>query len=113
MSNLHNTIEYINSLSQSDPKELIDRSEQRFKNIIRDVSDKVENDSGLQVVMLAGPSASGKTTTAQKLAEEFTRRGMKHTVFHLMIFILTEPIFRVTARVNPTTKPCLRLIYRL
>lgn len=73
MSNLHNTIEYINSLSQSDPKELIDRSEQRFKNIIRDVSDKVENDSGLQVVMLAGPSASGKTTTAQKLAEEFTR----------------------------------------
>ena len=49
MSNLHNTIEYINSLSQSDPKELIDRSEQRFKNIIRDVSDKVENDSGLQV----------------------------------------------------------------
>ena len=31
MSNLHNTIEYINSLSQSDPKELIDRSEQRFK----------------------------------------------------------------------------------
>ena len=47
MSNLHNTIEYINSLSQSDPKELIDRSEQRFKNIIRDVSDKVENDSGL------------------------------------------------------------------
>lgn len=77
MSNLHNTIEYINSLSQSDPKELIDRSEQRFKNIIRDVSDKVENDSGLQVVMLAGPSASGKTTTAQKLAEEFTRRGMK------------------------------------
>lgn len=55
MSNLHNTIEYINSLSQSDPKELIDRSEQRFKNIIRDVSDKVENDSGLQVVMLAGP----------------------------------------------------------
>lgn len=55
MSNLHNTIEYINSLSQSDPKELIDRSEQRFKNIIRDVSDKVENDAGLQVVMLAGP----------------------------------------------------------
>lgn len=48
MSNLHNTIEYINSLSQSDPKELIDRSEQRFKNIIRDVSDKVENDSGLR-----------------------------------------------------------------
>ena len=41
------------------------------------MSDKVENDSGLQVVMLAGPSASGKTTTAQKLAEEFTRRGMK------------------------------------
>ncbi len=66
MSNLHNTIEYINSLSQSDPKELIDRSEQRFKNIIRDVSDKVENDSGLQVVMLAGPSSVGKDHNGAK-----------------------------------------------
>ena len=55
MSNLHNTIEYINSLSQSDPKELIDRSEQRFKNIIRDVSDKVENDSGLRWLCSRGP----------------------------------------------------------
>ena len=67
MSNLHNTIEYINSLSQSDPKELIDRSEQRFKNIIRDVSDKVENDSGLQVVMLAGPSASERPQRRKSL----------------------------------------------
>lgn len=66
MSNLHNTIEYINSLSQSDPKELIDRSEQRFKNIIRDVSDKVENDSGLQVVMLAGPPRVGKDYNGAK-----------------------------------------------
>lgn len=67
MSNLHNTIEYINSLSQSDPKELIDRSEQRFKNIIRDVSDKVENDSGLQVVMLAGPPRRGKPQRRKSL----------------------------------------------
>ena len=42
------------------------------------MSDKVENDSGLQVVMLAGPSASGKNHNgAKSFAEEFTRRGMK------------------------------------
>ena len=55
MSNLHNTIEYINSLSQSDPKELIDRSEQRFKNIIRAVSDKVDPASRPQLVMHERP----------------------------------------------------------
>ena len=110
MSNLHNTIEYINSLSQSDPKELIDRSEQRFKNIIRDVSDKVENDSGLQVVMLAGPSASGKTTTAQKLAEEFTRRGMKTYRVSLDDFYLDyETVFALDL---PLIDKCINSLLR-
>lgn len=77
MSNINNTIEYINGLAESDPKELIARSENRFANIINDIADKVQNDAGREIIMLAGPSASGKTTTANKLAGEFTKRGMK------------------------------------
>lgn len=77
MSNLNNTIEYINGLAETDPKELIERSEKRYINIINDIADKVQNGEGREIVMLAGPSASGKTTTANKLAEEFTKRGMK------------------------------------
>lgn len=39
--------------------------------------------SGSHVVMLAGPSASGKTTTAHKLAEELDRRGVRSAVVSL------------------------------
>lgn len=77
MSNLNNTIEYINGLAAEDPLELIERSEKRYLNIISDIADKVQNEAGREIVMLAGPSASGKTTTANKLAAEFTNRGMK------------------------------------
>lgn len=77
MSNINNTIEYINGLAKTNPQELINRSEKRYINIINGIADKVQNDEGREIVMLAGPSASGKTTTANKLAEEFTKRGMK------------------------------------
>ncbi|MEG2671648.1 MAG: nucleoside kinase [Ruthenibacterium sp.] len=39
--------------------------------------------SGAKVVMLTGPSASGKTTTAHKLSQEMTQRGKRSAVVSL------------------------------
>ncbi|MEG1834923.1 MAG: nucleoside kinase [Oscillospiraceae bacterium] len=88
MANINNRLEYINELAEIDPQLLIERSETRYKNIISDISKKVSEDVGREIIMLAGPSASGKTTTANKLAKSFTELGMKTYVVSLDDFYL-------------------------
>lgn len=61
--------------------------EEEYRERIRDAVDAVL-DSGRHVVMLTGPSSSGKTTTAHKLAEEIRRRGRVAEVISLDDFFL-------------------------
>ncbi len=88
MANVHNYLEYINDLAKNDPQTLVERSETRFDNILNRIADRVENDSGREILMLAGPSASGKTTTAKKLSEKCAARGMQTHVISLDDFYL-------------------------
>lgn len=101
MSNLNNTIEYINGLARENPQELVLRSEQRYSNIIRDIADRVQNEAGREIIMLAGPSASGKTTTANKLAQAFSERGMKTHRISLDDFYLDRTEIPGYAEGNP------------
>lgn len=88
MANLHNNIEYINALASSDPAALVRQSEERFDKILEGIADRVQQSDGREILMLAGPSASGKTTTAKKLAEKCTARGMHTHVLSLDDFYL-------------------------
>lgn len=90
MANVHNYIEYINTLAKNDPETLIMRSETRFDNILNRIADRIESDTGREIIMLAGPSASGKTTTAKKLAQKCTARGMQTHVISLDDFYLAR-----------------------
>lgn len=101
MSNLNNTIEYINGFARENPQELVLRSEQRYSNIIRDIADRVQNEAGREIIMLAGPSASGKTTTANKLAQAFSERGMKTHRISLDDFYLDRTEIPGYAEGNP------------
>lgn len=83
MSNMNNRLEYINDLAGENPQALVARSELRYKNIINNIAESVLDDTGREIIMLAGPSASGKTTTANKLADKFTSLGMKTYVVSL------------------------------
>ena len=56
------------------PQALADLSEQSYAQRIDYAAQKVQL-SGAKIVMLTGPSASGKTTSAHKLAEELVRQG--------------------------------------
>ncbi len=56
------------------PAELAALSEQSYRDRVKYAAEKVRF-SGTKIVMLTGPSASGKTTRAHKLAEELIRQG--------------------------------------
>ena len=68
MGAIKNQLEYINEMAQSEPVRLVEAAEARYGNIIADIAGKVRRAHGHKLVLLAGPSASGKTTTAEKIA---------------------------------------------
>ncbi|MBC8585162.1 uridine kinase family protein [Youxingia wuxianensis] len=60
------------------PQELVDQAERSFhKKIMAVCDDTLKNDCHL--IMITGPSASGKTTTAKKIVAELEERGHKVT----------------------------------
>ena len=83
MAKINNELEYINDMALNNAGELIEKSEERYRNIIEDIARRVCEDKGREIVMLAGPSSSGKTTTAKKLSEEFTKNGVRTYVLSL------------------------------
>lgn len=60
------------------PEELAAYSERVYRDRVANAADSVEQ-SGAHIVMLTGPSASGKTTTAHKLADRIAQHG-RHSV---------------------------------
>lgn len=90
MANINNELEYINDTALASPQAFIEKCEARYRNIIEDISKSVCGDYGREIVMLAGPSSSGKTTTAGKLSEAFLKNGVKTYVLSLDDFYLNR-----------------------
>lgn len=67
MAKINNTFEYIKEMAQSEPAEFCDMCEKRYKLIIDSVARKIDETKVSEIVMLAGPSSAGKTTTAKRL----------------------------------------------
>lgn len=109
MSNINNYLEYINDLAVNDPAELVRRSETRFDNILNDITARIAGDDGREIVMLAGPSASGKTTTANKIAQKCIARGMQTYVVSLDDFYLN----RDKIPCDESGKPDFETVYAL
>ena len=74
-------VELYNVAAKS-PEALARMCEQSYRQRVSYAAQKVR-DSGAKIVMLTGPSASGKTTSAHKLAEELTRQGTPAQVVSL------------------------------
>lgn len=90
MSNINNYIEYINEKAKASPSEFIEKCEERYENIINTIAEKIVIDEGREIVMLAGPSSAGKTTTARKLCEKLNEKGVKTYVLSLDDFYLNR-----------------------
>ncbi len=90
MSNINNYIEYINENAKSAPSDFISKCEERYEQIISHIAEKITTDEGRGIVMLAGPSSAGKTTTARKICEKLNAKGVKTYVLSLDDFYLNR-----------------------
>ena len=77
MAAIRNELEYINKQALTEPEAFIEKSEQRYRNIVASVAEKALSSHGHTLILLAGPSGSGKTTTAMKIAEAMAKQGVE------------------------------------
>ena len=71
------------------PQELAALSEAHYHDQIESIADEVLA-AGQRIVMLTGPSAAGKTTSAHKIADAIAARGHRSQVISLDDFYIGE-----------------------
>lgn len=80
-------IKDINERAMSNPKRLVDRGEEAYtlqvKQIVRSIIARK-----VKIVLVAGPSSAGKTTSSQKIKEELERLGKEAFVLSMDDFFL-------------------------
>ena len=70
------TLDKINKYAEKDPEGFVLMAENAYRDDIREIAKGILNSKHrCKVIMLAGPSASGKTTTAHMLQEELANFG--------------------------------------
>lgn len=78
MLGIENAADINNYVTNGDFSELINLSETFYENQLSEIANKVyENRSNIKIVLIAGPSSSGKTTTAKKLSIYLKSKGLK------------------------------------
>ena len=70
------------ALAANQPQAFADYSEGQYHAQIESIADEVLS-SGRHIVMLTGPSAAGKTTSAHKIADAIAARGCRSAVVSL------------------------------
>ncbi|MDO5784898.1 MAG: nucleoside kinase [Eubacteriales bacterium] len=73
----HIKLDEINERMRRDPAEFIASCEQSYTNVIESMAERIcENGSDRTILLLNGPSSSGKTTTARRIRDAIERRGV-------------------------------------
>ena len=85
---MKSTLQTINNYAETSPEELVLRAERHYLNEISAVADKITQNKNIKVIAIAGPSSSGKTTTAHMLRGCLAERGVKTDVISLDDFYL-------------------------
>ncbi len=84
-------VKTINQLIEASPTELVSISEMRYFEQLEQVADKISKCSNqCSILLVSGPSASTKTTTAQKLSISLGRIGIHSVVISLDNFFVNR-----------------------
>lgn len=90
MKKINNKLEFINEKAISDTEKFIDDCEKEYQNIIEEIVKRIIEEDGREIIMLAGPSSAGKTTTAKRLKEGLSEKGVTTYVLSLDDFYLNR-----------------------
>ncbi len=84
----------INARARANPRAFLAAADADFQGEIQHAADRIiENRKQSPVVLLAGPSGAGKTTSSLKIREELLRRGIKtHTISMDNYFLSVSPL---------------------
>ena len=85
------------NLAAHNPADLVQLSEQQYQSRI-DAAAAYVLASGRRIVMLTGPSAAGKTTSANKLAAAMRSKGVRSRVSQIMRTGFLPPSIRQVSR---------------
>ncbi|MBR6567121.1 MAG: nucleoside kinase [Clostridia bacterium] len=77
------TVDYINTLIKETPGKIISESEKRYNDIVSTTAERICSDEGRTLVMVAGPSSSGKTTTSLLLKKAIEKKGRRAKMISL------------------------------
>ncbi len=77
MADVINLLSDINELAVNDTVGIITRAETRYDEALNSIVEKIGKNPDIEIVLLAGPSSSGKTTTANKINEKLQKTGHK------------------------------------
>lgn len=81
ITEIYNRVGRINQAALEDPEGFVAACEESYHRSIYSIADSISAGEGRTVVMLAGPSSSGKTTSAHILRDALAARGVRsHTV---------------------------------
>ena len=73
-------IERINELADENPYKLVEEAEKKYTNQLREIANEISV-RGQRIVLISGPSSSGKTTSSFRLREELKKLGIgSHTL---------------------------------
>lgn len=87
----HNSLGEINRRAAEEAAAFAEESERAYRAELMRIAEKAARETGdCRVVLLAGPSASGKTTTASLLLDCLRKAGLSSYVFSLDNFYLSE-----------------------
>lgn len=84
------TLKNINLLAKEEPEKIISESEKRYKDIISSTAEKICTNEGRTLVMVAGPSSSGKTTTSKLLKTAIEAMGRNAKMISLDDFYRSQ-----------------------
>lgn len=84
------TVDEINNLIKENPGKIIADSEKRYSVLIKETAKDINKKEGRVLVMVAGPSSSGKTTTSKLLKKEIEAFGGRAKVISLDDFYRSQ-----------------------
>ncbi len=83
-------VDRINTLIKEEPDKFISDCEKRYSSIIKNTAELINKKEGRALVMVAGPSSSGKTTTAKLLKKEIELLGGRAKMISLDDFYRSQ-----------------------